>query len=525
MSKISHSDYFHYVASCRNFKPKHDVLNSWCVGINNFSRIAEGQHNKRNILSPKAFLEFLAWIFTLGHVDFSESRNEAGRKMMGNIKFSSYLKKDDGSEIMRFYMNNPEGWEDDIRPVILEVRLTPPSVNGARQGRTAIIFDDVTESGKSIFRFEGTDFETKDESSLLLITNKVLACYQREINNEIALQLNNNQMNWQAQDYKDFFKDALATTLSTIKQEHLLIMPHVCNEIIPDLLGEEGILEEIDNLSASDDAFTNNKKSNDEINKIKIDLAHILIDSLDDAPVDLSPVIRSMLETFLKSPYMSDVKILEWCFNKSIEYFNAAAKIDYACDVIKNIKSGCDQSKRAEALFSLLDKEPYKNNPDLQTLIWDKLIVYVDVLNLSNQEKSHLIKRLFNNAQSVFKDVPVSILVNKVFLNDFFMKKPEMIKWYLPQLLVSYAREKRELDSLECDINNRQLTKEQLGQLIEEKAINELNLRTNVLVIIKNLKSALLTDFNDAYLEGRKPPEWLQDAIQNYVSKQETDAE
>ncbi|HIA3420008.1 TPA: hypothetical protein ACWP5X_001428 [Escherichia coli] len=525
MSKISHSDYFHYVASCRNFKPKHDVLNSWCVGINNFSRIAEGQHNKRNILSPKAFLEFLAWIFTLGHVDFSESRNEAGRKMMGNIKSSSYLKKDDGSEIMRFYMNNPEGWEDDIRPVILEVRLTPPSVNGARQGRTAIIFDDVTESGKSIFRFEGTDFETKDESSLLLITNKILACYQREINNEIALQLNNNQMNWQAQDYKNFFKDALATTLSTIKQEHLLIMPHVCNEIIPDLLGEEGILEEIDNLSASDDAFTNNKKSNDEINKIKIDLAHILIDSLDDAPVDLSPVIRSMLETFLKSPYMSDVKILEWCFNKSIEYFNAAAKIDYACDVIKNIKSGCDQSKRAEALFSLLDKEPYKNNPDLQTLIWDKLIVYVDVLNLSNQEKSHLIKRLFNNAQSVFKDVPVSILVNKVFLNDFFMKNPEMIKWYLPQLLVSYAREKRELDSLECDINNRQLTKEQLGQLIEEKAINELNLRTNVLVIIKNLKSALLTDFNDAYWEGRKPPEWLQDAIQNYVSKQETDAE
>ncbi|NAR08561.1 hypothetical protein [Escherichia coli] len=525
MSKISHSDYFHYVASCRNFKPKHDVLNSWCVGINNFSRIAEGQHNKRNILSPKAFLEFLAWIFTLGHVDFSESRNEAGRKMMGNIKSSSYLKKDDGSEIMRFYMNNPEGWEDDIRPVILEVRLIPPSVNGARQGRTAIIFDDVTESGKSIFRFEGTDFETKDESSLLLITNKVLACYQREINNEIALQLNNNQMNWQAQDYKDFFKDALATTLSTIKQEHLLIMPHVCNEIIPDLLGEEGILEEIDNLSASDDAFTNNKKSNDEINKIKVDLAHILIDSLDDAPVDLSPVIRSMLETFLQSPYMSDVKILEWCFNKSIEYFNAAAKIDYACDVKKNIKSGCDQSKRAEALFSLLDKEPYKNNPDLQTLIWDKLIVYVEVLNLSNQEKSHLIERLFNNAQSVFKDVPVSILVNKVFLNDFFMKKPEMIKWYLPQLLVSYAREKRELDSLECDINNRQLTKEQLGQLIEEKAINELNLRTNVLVIIKNLKSALLTDFNDAYLEGRKPPEWLQDAIQNYVSKQETDAE
>ncbi|MCV5934313.1 hypothetical protein OFO87_29775, partial [Escherichia coli] len=92
-----------------------------------------------------------------------------------------------------------------------------------------------------------------------------------------------------------------------------------------------------DNLSASDDAFTNNKKSNDEINKIKIDLSHILIDSLDDAPVDLSPVIRSMLETFLKSPYMSDVKILEWCFNKRMQYFDDSAKIEHACSVINHI--------------------------------------------------------------------------------------------------------------------------------------------------------------------------------------------
>ncbi len=336
-------------------------------------------------------------------------------------------------------------------------------------------------------------------------------------------------MNWQAQDYKDFFKDALATTLSTIKQEHLLIMPHVCNEIIPDLLGEEGILEEIDNLSASDDAFTNNKKSNDEINKIKIDLAHILIDSLDDAPVDLSPVIRSMLETFLKSPYMSDVKILGWCFNKSIEYFNAAAKIDYACDVIKNIKSGCDQSKRAEALFSLLDKEPYKNSCKLQGLIWDKLVAYVNDFNLSNQEKSRLILKLFDDVKLLFNEVPVSILVNDIFLKGFFMKQPDFAKWYFYQLLKCYEGEQLYLNELGYVYGDEEKTKEIVNKLpgyvvkiFEEKMVNELKIRTRMMEVLRDGKINIYNYINEKQLEKLNPPENLRAVIEKWGWKNRT---
>ena len=50
--------------------------------MNDFARIAGGQDSRRNILSPRAFLEFLAKIFTLGYVDFSKRSNEAGRNMM-----------------------------------------------------------------------------------------------------------------------------------------------------------------------------------------------------------------------------------------------------------------------------------------------------------------------------------------------------------------------------------------------------------------------------------------------------------
>ncbi len=50
-------------------------------------------------------------MFTLGYVDFSKRSNEAGRNMMAHIKSSSYIKNNDGSEIMKFVMNNPEGSE------------------------------------------------------------------------------------------------------------------------------------------------------------------------------------------------------------------------------------------------------------------------------------------------------------------------------------------------------------------------------------------------------------------------------
>ena len=72
------------------------------------------------------------------------------------------------------------------------------------------------------------------------------------------------------------------------------------------------------------------KATDNEINDIKINLSHILIDSLDDAKVNLAPVIDSILETFLKFPYINDVRILDWCFNKSMQYFGDSSK-DKAC--------------------------------------------------------------------------------------------------------------------------------------------------------------------------------------------------
>ncbi|MWL35038.1 hypothetical protein GQM17_28860, partial [Escherichia coli] len=124
MSKISDLNYSQHITSADNFKPKNEVLNTWCVGMNDFARIAGGQDSRRNILSPGAFLEFLAKIFTLGYVDFSKRSNEAGRNMMAHIESSSYIKNNDGSEIMKFDMNNPEGERADSSKVIIEISLS-----------------------------------------------------------------------------------------------------------------------------------------------------------------------------------------------------------------------------------------------------------------------------------------------------------------------------------------------------------------------------------------------------------------
>ena len=104
MSKISDLNYSQHITLADNFKQKSEVLNTWRVGMNNFARNAEGQDNTRNILDPKTFLEFLVKIFTLGYVDFSNRSNEAGRNMMAHIESSSYIKNNDGSEIMKFVM-------------------------------------------------------------------------------------------------------------------------------------------------------------------------------------------------------------------------------------------------------------------------------------------------------------------------------------------------------------------------------------------------------------------------------------
>lgn len=543
MSKISDLNYSQHITLADNFKQKNEVLNTWRVGMNNFARNAEGQDNTRNILDPKTFLEFLVKIFTLGYVDFSKRSNEAGRNMMAHIESSSYIKNNDGSEIMKFVMNNPEGERADLSKVEIEITLSAFTTMGTRQGHTAIIFQ---QPDGSTNRYEGKSFERKDESSLHLITNKILACYQREANKEIARLLNIPQELNNSQDLNnsqvsckdsvdstitDLLEKPLNNALLAIRKEHLLLMPYVCNESISYLLGEKGILKEIDDLNAVNNYLLNNKKATDnEINDIKVNLSHILIDSLDDAKVNLTPFIDSILETFLKSPYINDVRILDWCFNKRMQYFGDSEKIKYACSVINHIDFSrdqskdfsCDQSKIkiAETLFFNLDKEPYKNSRKLQELIWDKLVAYVNDFNLSNQEKSRLILRLFDDVKLLFDEVPVSILVNDIFLKDFFMKQPDFAKWYFYQLLKKYEGEQLYLNELGYVYGNEEKTNEIVNnnpgyvvEIFEEKMGNELKIRTRMMEILRDGKINICEYINKEQLEKLNPPEDLRIAI------------
>lgn len=543
MSKISGWNFSQNITSADNCKQKNEDLDTWYVGMNDFARIAGGQNSRSNILSPRAFLEFLAKIFTLGYVDFSKRSNEAGRNMMAHIESSSYIKNNDGSEIMKFVMNNPEGERADLSKVEIEITLSAFTTMGTRQGHTAIIFQ---QPDGSTNRYEGKSFERKDESSLHLITNKILACYQREANKEIARLLNIPQELNNSQDLNnsqvsckdsvdstitDLLEKPLNNALLAIRKEHLLLMPYVCNESISYLLGEKGILKEIDDLNAVNNYLLNNKKATDnEINDIKVNLSHILIDSLDDAKVNLTPVIDSILETFLKSPYINDVRILDWCFNKRMQYFGDSEKIKYACSVINHIDFSrdqskdfsCDQSKIkiAETLFFNLDKEPYKNSRKLQELIWDKLVAYVNDFNLSNQEKSRLILRLFDDVKLLFDEVPVSILVNDIFLKGFFMKQPDFAKWYFYQLLKKYEGEQLYLNELGYVYGNEEKTNEivkkhpgYVVEIFEEKMGNELKIRTRMMEILRDGKINICEYINKEQLEKLNPPEDLRIAI------------
>ncbi|HHW0236440.1 TPA: DNA-binding protein [Escherichia coli] len=552
MSKISGWNFSQHITSADNFKQKSEVINTWRVGMNNFARNAEGQDNTRNILDPKTFLEFLVKIFTLGYVDFSKRSNEAGRNMMAHIESSSYIKNNDGSEIMKFVMNNPEGERADLSKVEIEITLSTITTMGTRQGHTAIIFQ---QSDGSTNRYEGKSFERKDESSLHLITNKILACYQREANKEIARllnipqelnnshDLNNSQVSCKGSVYStitDLLEKSLNNALLAIRKEHLLLMPYVCNESISYLLGKKGILKEIDDLNVLNNYLINNKKATDnEINDIKVNLSHILIDSLDDAKVNLAPVIVSILETFLKSPYINDVRILDWCFNKSMQYIGDSAKIKHACSVINYIDFSrdqskdfsCDQSKIkiAETLFFNLDKEPYKNSCELHELIWDKLVAYVNDFNLSNQEKSRLILRLFDDVKLLFNEVPVSILVNDIFLKGFFMKQPDFAKWYFYQLLKKYEGEQLYLNELGYVYGNEEKTneivKKQPGYVVkifEEKMGNELKIRTRMMKILRDGKINIYEYINKEQLEKLNPPEDLRTVIEKLGWKNRT---
>ncbi|EKJ2207109.1 DNA-binding protein, partial [Escherichia coli] len=215
-------------------------------------------------------------------------------------------------------------------------------------------------------------------------------------------------------------------------------------------------------------------------------------------------VIDSILEIFLKFPYINDVRILDWCFNKRMQYFGDSEKIKYACSVINHIDFSrdqskdfsCDQSKIkiAETLFFNLDKEHYKNSRKLQELIWDKLVAYVNDFNLSNQEKSRLILRLFDDVKLLFNEVPVSILVNDIFLKDFFMKQPDFAKWYFYQLIKKYEGEQLYLNELGYVYGNEEKTNEivknnpgYVVKIFEEKMVNELKIRTRMMKILRKI--------------------------------------
>lgn len=127
-------------------------------------------------------------------------------------------------------------------------------------------------------------------------------------------------------------------------------------------------------------------------------------------------------------------------------------------------------------------------------MIWEKLVVYVNDFNLSNQEKSRLILRLFDDVKLVFDKVPLSILVNDIFLKDFFMKQPDFAKWYFYQLLKDYEGEQLYLNELGYVYGNEEKTNEivksnpgYVVKIFEEKMVNDLKIRTRMMKILRKI--------------------------------------
>ncbi len=162
----------------------------------------------------------------------------------------------------------------------------------------------------------------------------------------------------------------------------------------------------------------------------------------------------------------------------------------------------------------------YQNSRKLQELIWDKLVAYVNDFNLSNQEKSRLILRLFDDVKLLFNEVPVSILVNDIFLKDFFMKQPDFAKWYFYQLLKKYEGEQLYLNELGYVYGNEEKTNEIVNnnpgyvvEIFEEKMGNELKIRTRMMEILRDGKINIYEYINKEQLEKLNPPEDLRIAI------------
>ncbi|EHY3113161.1 hypothetical protein K4C17_003962, partial [Escherichia coli] len=117
---------------------------------------------------------------------------------------------------------------------------------------------------------------------------------------------------------------------------------------------------------------------------------------------------------------------------------------------------------------------------------------------------------------------PVSILLNDIFMNDFFMKNPEVINWYFPQLLKSYEGEKIYFDNLKYDLNdndkesNKEILKNQPDNVIKEKLNNEYKLRFRMMQTILQSRVNVLPYINEQRLNKLNPPENLRIAIEHF---------
>ncbi len=171
---------------------------------------------------------------------------------------------------MKFVMNNPEGERADLSKVEIEITLTSFNMDPRRDIQSLYLHNLMVR----LIVMKGSPLKRKDESSLHLITNKILRVTNVEANKEIARLLNIPQELNNSQDLNnsqvsckdsvdstitDLLEKPLNNALLAIRKEHLLLMPYVCNESISYLLGEKGILKEIDDLNAVNNYLLNNK--------------------------------------------------------------------------------------------------------------------------------------------------------------------------------------------------------------------------------------------------------------------------
>ena len=117
--------------------------------------------------------------------------------------------------------------------------------------------------------------------------------------------------------------------------------------------------------------------------------------------------------------------------------------------------------------------------------------------------------------------MPVSILVNDIFLKDFFMKQPDFAKWYFYQLLKDYEGEQLYLNELGYVYGNEEKTNEivknnpgYVVKIFEEKIDNELKIRTRMMEILRDEQINIYEYINEKQLEKLNPQGNLRIAIE-----------